>query len=210
MQRTNEEGGDILERAASNLHTLKVVMSPDGDVGNAEFREIRLSSLEDLDIKYDSGSKGFRPAANLLKAILCPALARLSLTAHTQAEYSELTGTMRGRYPELTAFTLLIVNLHHPEEVFLFGDIIRPLQSTIRKLKVEPASNTVRMVLQASRTSDIGLSKVLYLLREPHAPGFADLHHPGGELPCQAFRDSPEYPRIPELFPTRQAQDADI
>lgn len=54
--------------AATNLHTLKVVMSPDGDVGNAEFREIRLSSLEDLDIKYDSGSKGFRPAANLLKA----------------------------------------------------------------------------------------------------------------------------------------------
>lgn len=145
--------------AATSLHTLKVVVSPDGDVGNAEFREIRLSSLEDLDIKYDSGSKGFRPAANLSKAILCPALARLSLTARTQAEFSELTGTMRERYPEFTTFTLLIVNLHRPEEVFFFDDIIRPLPRTTRKLKVAAESNTVRMALQASRTSDIGLSK---------------------------------------------------
>lgn len=120
--------------AASGLRTLELQLELLAEYEPAESPKIRLSHLEHLE--DFSSNDGFGTYAPLLKGILCPGLKHLTFIAGTPANYYALSKDMRGRYPVLTSFTLLIIARDDVKQVFSFEDILCSLPNTIKSLKI--------------------------------------------------------------------------
>lgn len=137
--------------AATSLRSLKLYLNCPADSEPSGVSEIRLSCLEHLEMDFPSISR-IGPIAILLRAIVCPGLKHLSLSASTHAEYCVVTENMRERYPMLTSFTLVIAK-RRPEEDFFFDEVMHVLPNTIKELKIEQKYD-VYAHLRASRRND--------------------------------------------------------